>query len=210
MENLAVQQEGSFKRATAVKVRLADLNQGSWQEKFLEIRNGEKISRARVLATVVGKFVSDDGKFGSVTLDDATDTIRAKTWDNLKLMEKVAIGDIVDLIGKVREYSQEIYLVPEIVRKVEDPNFEMLRKLELIEKYGPLEAGKKEKAETKLDKLDLKKQILKLIEEKTDGISYPEILEKIKAPQAEVEDVINDLLSGGLCWEPSPGIIKKI
>ncbi len=205
-------QQAVFKRAPAVKARVADLNQGEWKDKFLELKTGEQVSRCRVLGTIVTKFLSDEGTFANITLDDSTDTIRAKTWDDMKLIEKTSIGDIVDLIGKVRIYNGEIYIVPEIIKKVDDPNFEMLRKLELIKKYG---SYKKEKTENKMeeiktDKVDLRKEIIKMIEESKEGISYIEILEKTKAPQAEAENVINDLLGGGLCYESSPGVIKKI
>jgi len=198
-----------FKRAVAVKMRIIDLNRGKWDGKFLETRLGEQVSRARLMATVVAKFISEDGRFSTLTLDDSTDTMRAKTWDNIKLFEPVKIGDIMDFIGKVREYNGEIYIVPEIIRKIKDPNLELLRKLELIKRYGPVDLENKEKGDIEI-KLDIKKQVLKLIDESKDGISYSEILEKLKAPQAEIEYVINDLLSGGICWEPSPGVIKKI
>ena len=199
-----------FKRAVAVKMRIIDLNRGKWDGKFLETRLGEQVSRARLMATVVAKFLSEDGRFSTLTLDDSTDTMRAKTWDNIKLFEPVKIGDIVDVIGKVREYNGEIYIVPEIIRKTKDPNLELLRKLELVKRYGPVNFGNKEKVGATEIKFDIKKQVLKLIDESKDGISYSEILEKVKAPQAEIEYVINDLLSGGICWEPSPGVIKKI
>lgn len=213
LEKAETQQEGgSFKRSPAIKVRIADINQGAWKEKFLELRTGEQVSRARIMGTVATKFISEDGNFANITLDDSTDTVRAKTWDNIKILEKVKIGDIVDLIGKARIYNEEIYIVPEIVRKIEDPNFELLRRLELIKKYGPFNSSAKQEGKTENtgEEMDLKKQILTLIDESKEGVSYIQILEKTKAPQAEVEHVINDLLGGGLCYEPSPGVIKKI
>lgn len=199
----------SFKRSTAVKIRLTDLNRGKWMEKYLELLNGDSISRARVMATVVSKFVSDDSKFASLILDDSTDTIRAKTWDSVKLLEPINIGDITDLIGKVKYYNEEIYLVPDIIKRVEDPNMELLRRLELIKKFGPENPNKKQEEKTAATS-DLRKQTMSLIEESKDGISYLEILQKIKAPQAEIESILNDFLSGGLCYEPNPGVIKKI
>ena len=43
-------------------------------------------------------------------------------------------GDLVDVFGKVKEYNGEIYVMPEIIRKI-DPNVETLRLLELEEVY---------------------------------------------------------------------------
>ncbi len=212
MEALEPQQTPAvFKRSTAIKLRIADINQGSFQEKMFFLKTGEQASRVRVMGTVVAKHVSDDGTFGNITVDDSTDTIRAKSWDDVKILEKINIGDIVDLVGKVKIYNEEIYVVPEIVIQINDPNFELLRKLELIKKYGKLNQPKTADATGGgTDKIALKKQILELIEESKEGISYIEIIQKIKASQAEIEYIINDLLSGGLCYEPSPGIIRKI
>jgi uncharacterized protein YeeX (DUF496 family) len=63
-------------------------------------------------------------------LDDSTDTIRCKTFVNIKIFDGFGEGDFVDAFGKIREYNGEIYIIPEIVKKV-DPNFETLRLLEL-------------------------------------------------------------------------------
>ncbi len=106
---------------------------------------GMKISRVRVLATVLDKFVSEDGNYATLTLDDTTDTIRCKIFMNskfedssskqkqvdLETVENIEKGGLVDIIGKVKEYNEERYIQPETIIKIEDPNFEALRKLEL-------------------------------------------------------------------------------
>ncbi len=59
-------------------------------------------------------------------------------------MEEFEVGDLVTVIGKVREYEGEVHLVPEVIREVEDPNWELLRELEILEKREKmLEEGKK-------------------------------------------------------------------
>ncbi|MCD6221588.1 hypothetical protein J7K25_05475, partial [bacterium] len=97
---------------------------------------------------VIDKFVSEDGNYATLTLDDTTDTISCKIFMNsnfsdnisrqnlidLETLENIEKGDLIDVIGKIREYNEERYIQPEIIVKIEDPNFEVLRKLE-IEKY---------------------------------------------------------------------------
>ncbi|KKT20450.1 MAG: hypothetical protein UW05_C0036G0002 [Candidatus Giovannonibacteria bacterium GW2011_GWC2_43_8] len=79
-----------FKRQVATKVRIESLSSGKIIEKggrkFLETKYGEELSRVRVMATVVGKFISEDSKFASITLDDGTDTIRGKGWQDISLI----------------------------------------------------------------------------------------------------------------------------
>lgn len=129
------------KRMTAKKARIIDIVKGRYtpaegmKSGYILTPYGMKVSRARVMSTVVSKFVSEDKNFASVTLDDGTETIRAKSFGSTKFFDNVNLGDSVDVIGKVREYADEIYIVPEIVIKIVDPNFESLRRLELVKQY---------------------------------------------------------------------------
>lgn len=129
------------KRMTAKKARIIDVVKGRYKPAdgmipgYILTPYGMKVSRARVLATVVSKFVSEDKNFASVTLDDGTETMRAKSFGTTKFFDNVNLGDSTDVIGKVRMYNDEIYIAPEIVIKITDPNFESLRRLELVKQY---------------------------------------------------------------------------
>ena len=91
-----------IKRETAKKVRISDITQGEWVKKegmepsYIVTPWGENVSRARILGTVVAKFVAEDDNFASLTIDDSTDTIRAKTF---KTSQPIAS---VNLSGSVR------------------------------------------------------------------------------------------------------------
>ena len=134
-----------LERQVARKLQIRTINSGKFVQiereseetrfipNYIEI-NGNKISRVRVLATVIDKFVSDNNEYASLTLDDTTDTIRCKIFNDLSMVENIEKGDVVDVIGRIREYNGELYILPEIIVKINDPNFEVLRKLE-IEKW---------------------------------------------------------------------------
>jgi len=51
---------------------------------------------------------------------------------------------------------------------------------------------------------------LDIISSAQDGIEYTKLIEQFGASEAEVEKVINDLLAEGICYEPTPGKIRKI
>jgi RPA family protein len=125
------------KRITSVKTKISSITRGKYvpQEGFspsyVLSGIGQRLSRVRVCATVVDKFLSDTGKFAAVTLDDGTDTIRAKVFNAVSMFENISAGNVVDVIARVKEYNGEIYLVPEIITKTNDPNFELLRELEI-------------------------------------------------------------------------------
>lgn len=203
-----------IERQTARKVRIASLTQGKWMKQegmdpsFVVTPQGEKVARARVLGTVVGRFIAEDATFASVTLDDGTDTLRAKTFKTAKPLDTANVGDILDVIGKVREWNGEIYMIPEVVSKVENPNIELLRRLEIAEKLKDFDAGEVKSEEQ--EKEDIRQEVLLVIEKEKAGISYDALLKAIKRKEQDVEKVINDLLSEGVCYEPTPGKIRKI
>lgn len=212
---------------------------------------GRKLSRVRIVGLIVDKYTSPDEKYGTITLDDSTDTIRCKVFVNVKILNGFGKGDMVEVFGKVREYNEELYVMPEIVKTVE-PNFETLRMLELeeiareqkkkikkimeIQKNtsdineikslikdkipfdeveGILEAQTNivEKVEEKtITANEIKNQILALIEktDKGEGADYQEIIKNSKISENEVDFAIQDLLESGVCYEPKPGMIKKL
>jgi len=217
-----------MKRMTAKKVPISEIMNGEWVKKegmepsFVKMASGENISRARILATVIAKFESEDGNFGSITLDDSTDTIRAKVFKDIEPIKSVQKGDLVDVVGKIREYNEEIYMIPEIIRKVE-PNLELLRKLELAKRQADMKNGKvkpnvNEATESEMesgkagedDKEILRKKVIIFIGDHPEGVNYNEITDSINAKETLLESVINDLLAEGICFEPTPGKIKKI
>ncbi len=126
------------KRLTAKKTSNEEISRGKFVKKsgfessYVLTELGRKLSRVRVLGLVVDKFTSQDEKYATLTLDDGKDTLRLKSFINVKIFDGFGPGDLVDVFGKVKEYNGETYVTPEILRKV-DANFETLRILELAE-----------------------------------------------------------------------------
>jgi RPA family protein len=124
------------KRLTAKKAGLSELVTGKYVKKagfessYVLTSLGRRLSRVRILGLVVDKFESEDGKYATMTLDDGTETMRCKAFINISMFDVAKKGELVDLIGKIREYNGEIYVAPETVRKV-PADWETLRALEL-------------------------------------------------------------------------------
>ncbi|MDI6819471.1 MAG: hypothetical protein QMC89_01000 [Candidatus Hodarchaeaceae archaeon] len=127
-------------RSTAFKVKIEDLVGGKYvrspdgtEPSHLLTPWGQRISRARVLATVVEKYLSEDQTYATLRIDDGSETIRLKAWQqDVRTLADLNIGELIDVIGRVREYAGEIYLVPEMIARVEDPNWELVRELEIL------------------------------------------------------------------------------
>lgn len=128
------------KRLTAKKVRIADIINGKFFPGSKENMRpgyaitpfGQKISRVNLIATVTDKFLSEDENYCSITVDDGTEAVRVKTFrENVGLLKDLEPGNLVLVIGKLKEYNDEVYVNGEIIRKVET-NYESLRKLEIL------------------------------------------------------------------------------
>jgi len=124
------------RRLTAKKASVGEVINGRFVKKsgfessYVLTNLGRRLSRVRVLGLLVDSFLSPDERYATITLDDSTETIRCKAFINVKIFDGFGKGDLIDIFGKLREYNGEIYMMPEIIRKV-DSNFETLRKLEL-------------------------------------------------------------------------------
>jgi len=224
-------------RQVAYKLWICDLinsqikkDEGEFSSQFIDFK-GIKVSRVNIIANVVEKFINEDKSFGSITLDDGSGVVRLKTWkEDTNKIERFNIGDIVNVVGRPRVYNEEGYIVPEILRKIEDPNFEILRKLELIKLYGkPNLNGIKVDSENKKDESYVNEDIveeiivnettennrqviIKLIESLDDGegTNINDIIDNSKINKNEIHLIIGDLLKEGEIFEIKEGYVKLI
>ena len=127
---------------TAVRASISDITNGSFSDDdgpHVVSPFGVELRRVVIVGFVVNKFYragDETGKkrFESITVDDGTDTIGVKVWgeEDASMLEGVKENILALVIGKVRKYNEEIYLIPEIVRELTDPNY---MSLHLMERY---------------------------------------------------------------------------
>ncbi len=119
-------------RMTAVRASVADIVHGTYSEEdghHVVSPQGVELRRVVLVGFIVRQYVGQ-GSFASITIDDGTETIRAKAWDEVQLLEQVEANTLAMIVGKVREYEGEVYIVPEIVRPLDDANYMTLHQLE--------------------------------------------------------------------------------
>ncbi len=212
------------KRETAHKLRIGDMLKGSpiydetpaepgtqiTNPRLLHVAFGDKkIVRVNLIANVIDKFESQgETKFATITIDDGSGQIRARVFsDDLHKFENIIQGDTLVIVGLVRSYNQELYVLPEIVRK-QDPKYLLIRKLEL-EKESPKKLTQGEKKEIKShrdDIIDLVK-----VSEDNEGIDKDEIIMKFKNAKPNVlSQEIQKLLEEGIIYEPKPGRVRYL
>ena len=205
-------------RQTAYKVRIGDIlrgeyykNLGEWDPNYVLINN-KKVSRVNLIATVVDKSLDENS--GTVEVDDGSGSIRLRFWgEDIKILDKIIIGDLILIIGKVKKYNEEIYLTPEIARKLSDISWAKLRKIELEKEYGKLTV-KKEAIIEKKDILEkgsesIRQKLLSLIN-KVEEANFEEVISESGLSEAEAKKIINDLLKEGEIYQSRPGFLKAI
>ena len=107
-----------FKRATACKISLGEVLKGTFvrseqQQNFLLSSQGEKIRRVNVTAVLIEQI--NDTVW---LLDDGTGKIALRSFNPLPA--DYQNGDVLLIIAKPRELAGEKYLMPEIVKKLEE------------------------------------------------------------------------------------------
>jgi RPA family protein len=171
----------------------------------------KKIFRINVIGNIVDRYEGgregDEGrKYIFLTLDDGSGQIRLKVFgDDYEKFKDIVQGQTVIVIGVLRNWNNETYVSPEIIREM-DPKYLLLRKLE-TEKDKILNAKPMEKTQI----VAIKDKILELIKnsEENGGIEIDEISQKFREiPEAIINQEIQKLLEEGIAFEPRPGKIR--
>ena len=218
----------TYERQLAHKVWIADLfagvyvaSTGEFEPNYLAI-DDVKIARVNVIGTVVEKFVGELGSYVTVTLDDGTWSIQLRAFkDDVRLLESVSIGDVVLAIAKPRTYQEELYLLPEIVKKIANPNWELLRKVELLNVRGrPKQAQRAaaevvqgEQIQVVAEKRDqgLRNKALEIIAQHSEfGISMDVLAERLDKNLVDAEGIVDGLVREGLVYQDRPGWYKIV
>jgi uncharacterized protein len=197
------------KRHIAHKVRLSDLTEGTyvrtegeWEPNYIQAKDGRALSRINVIA-VVASEPSTDQSFHSFIVDDGSGQVAVRAFGETRFT--VTLGDVVLLVGRPREFSNQIYIVPEIVKRIEDPKWIEFRKRELgmpLPKIEPIQETASSAAP--VDQLIAAIKTL----DKGDGADTEDVIAKVKIENAD--HMIDTLLKEGEIFELTPGKIKVL
>jgi RPA family protein len=198
----------SFARKAAKKLHVSDIHNSTyikrpgWEPSGVITRYGE-ISRVYVMGIIVS---IEDNTF---LLDDGSGNISIRFFETQD-MSKYALGDLMIVIGRPREWESSKYIVPEIVRKVDDKRWYELHQLELKLQGAfsvklPVEQESQEVVET-----GPYQKILNVIAilDKGHGADIDDIITHVKVTGCE--KIINSLLEEGEIFEISPGKVKLL
>ncbi|MGM5483936.1 MAG: OB-fold nucleic acid binding domain-containing protein [Nanobdellota archaeon] len=218
----------SIKRDTAYVVELKEINEGEyvkqegWNPNYVKTSFGLKVSRINIIGTIIEKDTN------SAKIDDSTDVITIRLFDENEEFDKLKTGSVALVIGKIRNYNQENYITPEIIKPI-DPAFMKIRKKDIqkIKDLCSKEVIKQTQEEASFDtgeevvqqkvEESMKAQsvsntdeILKFIDEedKGNGVERTKILEKFE--RDDITDIMEALIMEGDIFEIKPDVYKLL
>jgi len=204
------------KRHTAKKVFVKELlgKKVVTENNATSIQLGEKlVYRVNIMGTIVQKYSAKNFIF--LTIDDSTESIRIKAFNEDKApFEMLDVGDDITVVGRLREYNEELYISPEAVSKVSNPNWIMARRLELLKERGKPEKKPDEEDDEIDDKvIETPRTIIlrKIVEHSAEGgVTVEQLTTLTPFNEETVVNYVNDLLRDGDIFEPRPGKLKPI
>lgn len=227
----------AIKRSTAYRIRLKNIVNSPYEKRegfnpsVIKFNNLE-ISRVNVIASIVGKYLTDDQNYCAITLDDGSETIRVKNFGaEVGVIKELNVGDIVRIIGKVKEYNEEKYIAGEI-SKVLNPNWLIVNEIELsnqkqtatdssttdsINKVIETKTNSSENeeiisisSESSDSESSIKQKILQYLKNNDNGtgVIMDQIMTSLDVSSEEVKDSLYELLKVGEIYEPKKGILK--
>ncbi len=206
---------GQYKRGIAYKLRINDVLQGKpildetkQRFNFLELGD-KKITRVNIIGNIVDKYENPGEKnYIFFTLDDGSGQIKVRTFgEDSDKFKHINQGQTVVVIGKLRQFNNEVYIIPEIIKE-KDARYLLVRKKE-IEKEKSSSIGEVEKSEVS----SIKEKLLNLIKnsEEQGGIEIDAITTNSEMSSTSPEIInqeIQKLLEEGIIFEPRPGKLR--
>jgi RPA family protein len=212
---MSTQQE-TQRRQVACKLKVSDIMQSEyvknsgWEPNFILTPYG-KASRVNIIGFVVSKEGSDE-KSQTLVVDDGTGSMTLRLFEAIKVGD-LNLGDLVLVVGRPREWNGQKYVVPEIVKKVDDKAWLTVWHMETdlkdrqdVPKPIPQQTVIAE-AESSIGPSQL---VLETVQglDRGDGANIDEVIRKCGIKNAE--DIITSLIEEGELFQIGPGRIKVL
>ncbi len=202
-----------FKRHIAYKLKIGDILMGKPildGERFSFLELGHKrIVRVNVVGSIIDRYDSQgETKYTFFTLDDGSGQIQLRIFgDDAKKFREVSQGQTVIVIGILKYWNNENYILPEIIKETE-PKYLLVRKLEIEKKQsknsGPL---------LREQIVAVRDRILGVIKnsEENGGIDMDEIIMDLRDISPEIiNQEIQKFIAEGIVFEPRPGKVRYL
>ncbi len=167
-------------RMPAAKVWIREILEGQFEDvsvgaiRYFRLPSGGSVVSVRIMGVVVDSYMSSDAGHVRLVLEDGTGSISVRAWDqDVELLvdpetgSPYSRGTILDVVGRVREWRGERYVVPQLTVRVEDPNWILVRTLEILRERMRITAAASAPEEVPEHRpVGVREAILKLLRER--------------------------------------------
>ena len=210
-----LEQKNFQKRQVACKTNISDLLNASFAKDELSAGyvklNNINVSRVNIIANVVYKSEQQQD-YPSAVVDDGTGKILLRSFENNSVFSKIDVGDFILVVGKIREFNGERYIIPEISKKMDNAGWMSVRKAELKNDNnisdGKIGDGNEAVAGDTSQSANEDIYITIKNLDKGDGAAVDEVIKSSNSNDAE--KIINRLLANGDVFEIKPGRLKVL
>jgi RPA family protein len=192
-----------YKREIAIKLMIKDIVEADYSEDlqnpFISVF-GRQIKRVNCMGALISS-VKTPGGF-SLTIEDSTGSIMAQYFED---EIKANVGDIVNIVGRVRTFENEKFLVPEILKKVDNllwMEYHRKNSPELLKNLSSSIEKVPEKQETTAEKL---LSCIRVLDD-GNGAYVDNVVSTVRSPDSESQ--VKKLLELGTIFETAPGKVK--
>ena len=197
-------------RATAYIVPIKAIHQGEFVKdegeygsSYLSV-DKKKMSRVNLIGIIISKDQSND----AFLLDDGEDKVSIRNFEYAFASSDLKVGDVVLVIGRIRDFDGDRYIMPEIVKGISS-KWLKVRKKEIgsFMCVKPIDNQEGYAAETVPD---VHKRIISSVREfdHGEGAHLGDVLANVNIP--DCEKLIDDMLKEGELFENMPGKIKVL
>ena len=191
-----------MERLIAFNVTIADIMAAHslGEDRFL-IADTE-VSRINLIATVISQ---EHAPLETLLLDDGTGQIQARSFDTVR---DITPGSLVLIIGRLRSYGAERYVIIEILNGHISPGWTAVRRKENPRTMGHQAPVIEEKPEVVQPEEvpDQARELLQRITALDDGQGVPLDVILAECP----ERLVRQLMQQGDIFEVRPGFIKRL
>lgn len=200
----------AIKRSIARKVTILDLSDGEYVKRgglepnYFMTRSGP-VSRVDIIA-----FVITNPENRTFMIDDGTGSIDLRVFDDVIDVSQLSVGDMIHVIGRPRHWNGSTYIVPEIIKTINDKRWLEVWQEE-ISNSNTFEVKKPNHQELVLgDELGPYQTIISAIEQldSGDGADFEQVVSMSKVSDAE--HVLSILMEEGEIYQIRPGKLKLL
>ena len=192
-------------RAVAKKLKIRNiLSASKTKENSSFLINGQQVLRVNLIVTIINDpFVSTT--YCQCMVDDGSGQINIRNFDDKNFFDDLSAGDSVLIIGKLRQYNNEIYVIGEIIKKVENKKWFEVRNLEL--KNFNLNKNKKGEQKTASQETDYDEILLMISDaDSGEGVEFDVLINERGIEPKK----LNYLLEKGELFFIKPGKVKVL